>query len=102
MENNLPLGVHKDKVQGVTIPAHAGGQRKGMGSNKRVPRTFPIIPQWEGDLSVLILDETITEDIFTRVMQHAGSFIGIGRFRPENGGFNGRFMVKVVKWAKAF
>lgn len=99
VENDISLGIHKDSVDGQTISAHANGNRN---SGKRVPRTFPIINRWAGELRVLVLDETITEEIFTRVFQHAGSFIGIGRFRPANGGFNGRFVVKRVKWEKAF
>lgn len=100
VNSDLSLGIHKDRVGEVTINAHPGGNRKGQGSNKRVRRTFPVINSWAGEVEVLILDETITEDIFRRVIEHAGQFIGIGRFRPCNGGTNGRFAVKSVGWKK--
>jgi hypothetical protein len=28
----------------------------------------------------------------------AGMFIGIGRFRPEKGGTNGRFKIASIEW----
>jgi hypothetical protein len=28
----------------------------------------------------------------------AGMFIGIGRFRPEKGGTNGRFKIESIDW----
>ena len=40
-----------------------------------------------------IIDDAITGDVFKYHLQQAGSFIGIGRFRPRNNGFYGRFKV---------
>ncbi|MDE2102601.1 MAG: hypothetical protein KGL39_35465 [Patescibacteria group bacterium] len=97
VSSDLELGIHKDKLQSITIPCHSTGERK---KGKRVPRTFPMILDWGGTVSIHILDETITEDIFRRVAEHAGLFIGLGRFRPEQGGFNGRFKVKNITWKK--
>ncbi len=95
IQDDLTLPLRREDLQFITLPCHANGNRK---SGKRVPRTFPVIPAWAGSLCFDILDPTITEEIFTRVLQHAGMFIGIGRFRPENGGFNGRFVVEGVTW----
>jgi len=46
----------------------------------------------------MIVNDTITEDVFTQHIQEAGKFVGIGQFRPENGGYFGRFTVESVKW----
>jgi hypothetical protein len=89
------LNVDPDEVQCVTISANADGVR---GSGKRVPRRFPIIPEWETTFDVFILDPIITEDVFREMVQIAGMFIGIGRFRPEKGGTNGRFTIKSLTW----
>jgi len=43
-----------------------------------------------------ILDEIITKEVFERTLTMAGQFIGIGRFRPQNNGFYGRFEVVMV------
>jgi hypothetical protein len=89
------LNVNPDEVQCVTISANADGVR---GSGKRVPRRFPIIPAWESTFDVFILDPIITEDVFKEMVGIAGMFIGIGRFRPEKGGTNGRFRLKSLVW----
>lgn len=49
-------------------------------------------------MEFLILDEIITEEVFREHLADAGSFIGIGRFRPRNNGFYGRFLVESVDW----
>ena len=45
MQIDVPLGVKKDEVQGVTINANSDGVR---GSGKRVKRTFHGNPRMEG------------------------------------------------------
>lgn len=91
----IRLGVHKDKTESETFLCHADGKK---GSGTRVPRTFPVVRNWEGEAKFYILDETITEDVFRHHLTEAGKFIGIGRFRPRNGGFYGRFEVKSLDW----
>lgn len=71
------------------------------GGGKRVDKCFPVIPQWQGTVTFYVLDETITEDVFRYHLEQAGSFVGIGRFRPRRGGFYGRFRVTDLKWDKA-
>jgi hypothetical protein len=44
------------------------------------------------------LDETITEEVFKLHLEESGKFIGIGRFRPQNNGFYGRFKVNEIVW----
>ena len=77
---------------------NSNGQR---GGGKRVWRCFPEWSKWEGILTVCVLDAKIPQEIFVRVLKEAGNFIGIGRFRPQNGGFYGRFKVVKVKWEES-
>lgn len=90
------LGVKKDDLVFDRIHANADGVR---GSGKRVWRYFPRIDHWQVDVEFHVYDDAITQDVFTRVLTEAGRFIGIGRFRPQNGGFYGRFSVEKVKWS---
>lgn len=85
---DVPLGILKKDVESVTINANADGIR---GSGKRVQRIYPLIKTWAATADFLIMDDTITEDVFEHHLIQAGQFVGIGRFRPENGGVNGRF-----------
>lgn len=96
---DIPIGVRIDDLQAETIYANADGVR---GSGKRVFRRFPVIPKgWKGTAQVAILDSEIPQDVIERCLHEAGNLIGIGRFRPEKGGFLGRFDVKSIKWQTA-
>lgn len=95
-------------IEGLELPAlkkDVGGEVYFVpadGKNgPRVKRKFPVLPEWSGDVTYYILDETITERVFIDHLKEAGNFIGIGRFRPENGGFYGRYAVEDVRWSVA-
>ena len=79
----------------VLISANADGKR---GSGSRVPRRFPSFPKWSGVAEFTILDDVITQDVFERHVKAAGMVTGIGRFRPEKGGTNGRFRPTKFEW----
>lgn len=91
----LVLPIKKDKVDGEWFFVPSDGRR---GGGSRVEKCFPVIHEWEGDVTFHILDDTITEDVFLKHLEGAGQFIGVGRFRPRNNGFYGRFSVEKVKW----
>lgn len=91
------LPVLKDDLDSYAGPMSSTGE-KGKSGGRVVIRIFPIVNEWSGDVAFHILDEVITPDIFRQVVEIAGRNIGIGRFRPQNGGFNGRWTVEDVKW----
>jgi hypothetical protein len=93
--SDVSLGIDKKSVSSITINANADGVR---GSGKRVKRTFPVVPKWEGAVVFAILDETITRTVFEEHIKAVGMLVGVGRFRPENGGMNGRFEVVSIDW----
>lgn len=96
------LGVKKDDVQMEALFLPADGRRGGP---KRVMKYYPIIPEWETEAEFTILDETVlqssakdkTRTVFQDVLEGAGKFIGLGRFRPRNNGYYGRFDVVSIK-----
>ena len=69
------------------------------GSNKKVWWKCPIAVdhEWQGVVEFYVLDNTITPDVFEHHLKESGKFIGIGRFRPINGGFYGRFNVEKIE-----
>lgn len=94
----LPLGVLKDEAVPVRIHANADGIR---GSGKRVFKTFPSVPApWGGELEIAVISETIPVDVVERVVKASGRYVGVGRFRPENGGTNGRYSVTNFRWSE--
>jgi hypothetical protein len=91
----LVLPVHKDEVAGEWLFVPASGRR---GDGKRVNKCFPVVPQWGGEVEFLIIDDTINQEAFAYHIQQAGQLIGIGRFRPRNNGFYGRFKAELKVW----
>lgn len=86
-----------ETVQGEWLFVPSDGRR---GGGKRVDKCFPVIPEWEGKVIFYILDDIIVKDVFAQVLDVAGSLVGIGRFRPSNTGYYGRFNVKHVEWVE--
>jgi hypothetical protein len=93
---NVPLGIHKKDAEPEWLFMNSDGVR---GSGKRVWRCYPLIQQWEADVTFYIADDTITKEVFEKHLHEAGKFIGVGRFRPEKGGFKGRFQVLNTSWS---
>lgn len=92
----LVLPVKKEEVEGEWLHVPSDGRR---GGTKRVEKCFPVIHEWSGEITFFIFDETITEEVFSEHLHQAGQFIGIGRFRPRNNGFYGRFTVKKITFS---
>jgi len=89
--------VKKDDIDYVDLWCDSKGMRNGK---SRVMRRYPIIAKgWSADISLDITDDSLPADLLERYLREAGLIVGIGRFRPENGGMNGRFIVKRVSWS---
>jgi hypothetical protein len=91
----MNLGVKKMDVIGERLFVPADGKH---GSGKRVWRTFPVIPEWRGKVQFIILNRIITREVFQEHLEEGGRFVGLGRFRPQRGGFYGRFSVVKIDW----
>ncbi len=92
----LVLPIKKEDVEGEWLFLPSDGRR---GSGSRVDKCYPLIRQWGGVVRFYVLDDTITEDVFKYHLVEAGKFIGLGRFRPRNNGYYGRFEVVDIKWS---
>ncbi len=94
--NDAKLEVKQADVHGERLNVNADGVR---GSGKRVWRTFPVVDAgYKSYIEFTIMDDTITKEVFEDVFYAAGNGIGIGRFRPEKGGTNGRFRATKFDW----
>lgn len=92
----LILDVKPDDLPCDRIYANADGKR---GSGKRVWRKYPRIDKWSGEVAYTILADEITPQIFEDHLKQAGGFVGIGRFRPQSGGFYGRYKPVSIAWS---
>lgn len=85
----VPLGVKAEDVPCEALFVPSSGRR---GDGSRVTRRFPYIaPGWRGEVTIHVVDETITREVLEEHLVEAGKLIGIGRFRPRNNGYYGRF-----------
>lgn len=94
--NDVSTGVNVDDADAVDVYCHSDG--KPGGNSGRVWRRFPAVNQWSAEVRFAVIDDTITNDEFEFTLEKAGLLIGVGRWRPANGGMNGRFVVESVKW----
>ena len=60
-----------------------------------------VIPEWSGNAEIVVLDETVLQTsrttanpVLQDIVEAAGQYIGLGRFRPRNNGHYGRFIVE--------
>ena len=97
VESAVVLPVKKSAVRGEWRFVPADGTPGGA---KRVMKCFPVINDWHAKVSFAVIDEIITKDILQEFLDVAGSYIGIGSFRPENRGIWGRFKVLALNEAK--
>lgn len=94
----ISLGIDPSDVRAIALSVSSKGIR-GAYSGSRVTRRFPITPAgWSATFGIVILDPIITSDVMREMLDIAGMFVGVGRFRPETGGNNGRFRVDAMEW----
>ena len=96
VQEGLDLRVQRDTVPGEQFFVPSDGK---PGGGTRVMKTFARIDGWTGKVQYIVADETITKDVFDEHIKAAGAFVGLGRFRPERGGFYGRFKVNKIEWS---
>lgn len=92
--------ITENDVDKDTIHCAANGL-KGSAAKGKVWRNFPVIQAgWQTSVVFHILDDIITNEVFEYHLKQAGQFRGIGRFRPESGGYYGRFAVEAIDWQR--
>lgn len=95
----IVLEAEAEKVTGERFFVPSDGKK---GGSSRVWKIFPVIHKWSGNVEIMVLDPVLADkpEKIEEYLGHAGKFIGLGRFRPRNGGFYGRFEVKSFKVEK--
>lgn len=96
---DVTLDQTKDDIVKRTMFCPSDGKR---GSGRRVIKHFPLLPSWSGEAKIYVIDPIIDMEVMARVLGVAGMFIGIGSYRPQNGGDNGRFTVENLKIENGF
>ena len=89
----LPLGIRAGDVASERLFVPSDGRR---GGGSRVWKRFPLIPEWQADVTIYVFDPILIPkpEKIREYLEFAGQFIGLGRFRPRNNGYYGRFTVE--------
>jgi hypothetical protein len=95
VQDYITLPIKKADVEGEWLFVPSDGKR---GGGSRVEKCFPLIHEWKGTVIYYIMDDIITQDAFKQVLEVSGNLIGIGRFRPRNCGYYGRFKCNGITW----
>lgn len=95
IENDLVLPVKLAECEADTVMVSADGKPGGA---KKVMKHFPLVQQWEGALTFIVIDETIDREVFEQHMIHAGALVGIGRWRRSKNGRYGAFRIAKIDW----
>lgn len=71
---------------------------KRSGVNRNVKARIIVIrpkwTKWEASFVLNVYEDTISEATVRELVNYAGSYVGIGSFRPTNNGMFGRFVMK--------
>ena len=96
----LKLGIKAANIEPEKLFVPSDGKR---GGSKRVWKYFPLIPEWQAEATIVILDPVLTAnpEKVEEYLGYAGKFIGLGRFRPRNNGYYGRFSIVEGSWVVA-
>lgn len=53
--------------------------------------------KWEAEFTLIVDNDTITEQTIKEIIENAGNFVGIGSFRPTNNGSFGRYKLTNIQ-----
>jgi hypothetical protein len=93
----IKLPFTRETLESETRMVPSDGKPSAYSKGARVQRTFPKIEEWEGDVTIHVLDEAINQNVLKQHLEHGGLFIGLGSFRVQNRGIYGRFIVESLE-----
>lgn len=87
---NMSLGIKAEDVKPNALFVPSDGK---TGGGSRVTKFFPTVWEWACECEIIVIDPLLIDhvDKVRDYLEHAGNFIGMGGFRPINGGYFGRF-----------
>ena len=93
---DLELPVMRSEVKNMRLLVPSDGKAKSNAG--KVWKRFPVVLDWGGPVEFWVVDPKIQQSVFEEYLVYAGLNIGVGRWRPENGGSNGMFEVSQFDW----
>ena len=87
----------------ITIPDYDLIDKRSAVNKNVKARIISIRPKWSNwkvTFTLLVDNDTITTNTIEEIINYAGSYVGIGSYRPTNNGYFGRFELVELKEGK--
>lgn len=86
---SMNLGVHKDSDKIVPFGKNTNGNpSKGKKSGCKVYKIRPLLMPWQGTFIIHVFDARLSQAVLKTILTYAGTFIGLGDWRPIYGRFS--------------
>lgn len=93
---NIVAGMFYIKQEKIKLPDNWIIDKRSAVNRNVKARIITIRPKWEkweAEFTLIVDNDTITDEIVKKVIEYAGQYCGIGSFRPTNNGMFGRFKI---------
>jgi len=100
---NIVAGMFFIEEEKLRLPKKYEIDKRSAVNRNIKARIIVIRPKWEKwsvEFTLLVDNDTITEETIKEIITNAGNFIGVGSFRPTNNGSFGRFKLDSIKSLK--
>jgi hypothetical protein len=96
---NIVAGMFSIEEEKIYIPNNFEIDKRSAVNRNIKARVITIRPkwsQWSAEFTLLVDNDTITEETIKNIIQFAGDYVGIGSFRPQCNGRFGRFSLVTI------
>lgn len=100
---NVVAGMFFIEEEKIRLPKGYEIDKRSAVNRNIKARVICIRPKWEkwkGGFTLLIDNDTVTQETVKEILTNAGNYIGIGSFRPTNNGSFGRYKVNKITLIK--
>lgn len=100
---NIVAGMFFIQEEKIRLPKDYEIDKRSAVNRNVKARVICIRPKWskwKGEFTLLVDNDTVTEETIKEIIKNAGDYIGIGSFRPTNNGSFGRFKLNNLKAIK--
>lgn len=100
---NIVAGMFFIQEERLRLPKEYVIDKRSAVNRNIKARVITIRPKWEKwsvKFTLLVDNDTITENTIKEIIENAGNYIGIGSFRPTNNGSFGRFKLNKLTLVK--
>lgn len=100
---NIVAGMFMIEEEKIPLPKQYEIDKRSAVNRNIKARVICIRPKWEawsGEFTLLVDNDTITNETVKEIIENAGQYIGIGSFRPTNNGMFGRYKLEKLEEIK--